>query len=39
MKKEDLHENAVKFETILDNLLNLLNTCNKDVMHLPIEAF
>jgi hypothetical protein len=39
MKKEDLHENAVKFETILDNLLSLLNTSNKDVMHLPIEAF
>jgi len=39
MKKEDLHENAVKFEAILDNLLSLLNTSNKDVMHLPIEAF
>ena len=39
MKKEDLHENAVKFEAILDNLLGLLNTSNKDVMHLPIEAF
>ena len=39
MKKEDLHDNAVKFEAILDNLLSLLNTSNKDVMHLPIEAF
>ena len=27
------------FEAILDNLLSLLNTSNKDVMHLPIEAF
>lgn len=39
MKKEHLLENAEKFETILDDLLGLLDTSNKDVMHLPIEAF
>ena len=39
MKKEDLHENAEKFESILDELLGLLDISNKDVMHLPIEAF
>ena len=39
MKKEDLLENAEKFESILDDLLSLLDVSNKDVMHLPIEAF
>lgn len=39
MKKEDLLENAEKFESILDDLLGLLDISNKDVMHLPIEAF
>jgi len=39
MKKEHLHENAQKFESILDDLLSLLDLSNKDVMHLPIEAF
>ena len=39
MKKEDLLENAEKFESILDDLLSLLDISNKDVMHLPIEAF
>lgn len=39
MKKEDLLDNATKFESILDDLLSLLDISNKDVMHLPIEAF
>ena len=39
MKKEDLHENAEKFESILDDLLSLLDISQKEVMHLPIEAF
>ena len=39
MKKEHLHDNAQKFESILDDLLGLLDLSNKDVMHLPIEAF
>ena len=39
MKKENLLENAPKFESILDNLLELLDFSNKEVMHLPIEAF
>jgi hypothetical protein len=39
MKKELLLENAPKFEGILDNLLQLLDLSNKEVMHLPIEAF
>ena len=39
MKKEDLQENAHKFEGILDDLLQLLDYSNKDVMYLPIEAF
>jgi hypothetical protein len=39
MKKEALSENAPKFEGILDNLLELLDLSNKEVMHLPIEAF
>jgi len=34
-----LHDNAQKFESILDDLLGLLDLSNKDVMHLPIEAF
>ena len=39
MNKDDLLENAPKFESILDDLLELLDLSNKDVMHLPIEAF
>lgn len=39
MKKEALLENAHKFEGILDTLLELLDLANKEVMHLPIEAF
>ena len=39
MTKEVLLENAPKFEGILDNLLQLLDLSNKEVMHLPIEAF
>lgn len=39
IKKENLQENAPKFESILDNLLELLDFSNKEVMHLPIEAF
>ena len=39
MKKESLQENASKFEEILDDLLALLDSSNKDVMYLPIEAF
>lgn len=38
MKKEDLQDNAFKFEGILDDLLQLLDYSN-DVMSLPIEAF
>lgn len=32
-------ENAPKFESILDELLELLDFSSKDCMHLPIEAF
>lgn len=39
MKKENLLEEAEKFESILDDLLDLLDSSNKDVMYLPIEAF
>ena len=39
MKKECLLENAPKFESILDELLELLDFSSKDCMHLPIEAF
>ena len=39
MKKESLLENAPKFESILDDLLELLDFSSKDCMHLPIEAF
>tara|TARA_B110000285_G_scaffold151246_1_gene168841 strand:- start:2885 stop:3316 length:432 start_codon:yes stop_codon:yes gene_type:complete len=39
IKKENLQESAPKFESILDNLLELLDLSNKEVMHLPIEAF
>ena len=36
---ESLIENADKFEPILDDLLQLLDSTHKEVMHLPIEAF
>jgi hypothetical protein len=39
MNKESLLENAVKFESILDELLGLLDVSNKDCIYLPIEAF
>lgn len=39
MKKENLLSEAEKFEGILDDLLELLDSSNKDVMYLPIEAF
>jgi hypothetical protein len=39
MKKENLQENAQKFESILDDLLKLLDVSGKEVMYLPIEAF
>ena len=39
MKKEHLEKDAQKFETVLDDLLVLLDTADKDAMHLPIEAF
>ena len=39
MKKESLLSEAEKFEGILDDLLELLDSSNKDVMYLPIEAF
>jgi uncharacterized protein related to proFAR isomerase len=39
MKKENLLNEAEKFEGILDDLLELLDSSNKDVMYLPIEAF
>ena len=39
MKKENLQENAAKFESILDDLLKLLDVSSKEVMYLPIEAF
>jgi hypothetical protein len=39
LKKEQLLDNSNKFETILDELLDLLDYSNKDVMYLPIEAF
>lgn len=39
MNKESLLENAVKFESILDELLGLLDASNKDCIYLPIEAF
>lgn len=39
IKKENLQDYAPKFESILDNLLELLDFSNKEVMHLPIEAF
>jgi hypothetical protein len=39
LKKDQLLDNANKFESILDELLDLLDYSNKDVMYLPIEAF
>lgn len=39
LKIEDLEQNASKFEGILDDLLKLMETSSKEVMHLPIEAF
>lgn len=40
MNDDRLMERAEKFETILDDLLQLLDgQTEKDAMHLPIEAF
>ena len=39
MKKEDIEQNSANFESILDDLLKLLDGSNKEVMHLPIQAF
>lgn len=36
---DDIESIAKKFESVLDDLLKLIETCNKDVMHLPIQAF
>jgi hypothetical protein len=39
IKKEDMSQNASKFETILDDLLLIMDGSQKEVMHLPIQAF
>ena len=39
LKAEDLEQNAQKFGSILDDLLVLLQHSDKEVMHLPIQAF
>lgn len=39
VSKENLEENAQKFGGILDKLLELLEGTNKEVIHLPIQAF
>jgi len=39
MKKDNLIENAPKFETVLDDLLELLDYTSMECMYLPIEAF
>lgn len=36
---EDMKQISENFETILDDLLKLLDNSNKEVMHLPIQAF
>ena len=39
MKKVNLLNESEKFEGILDDLLELLDSSNKNFMYLPIEAF
>jgi hypothetical protein len=39
IKPEDLEQNAQKFGGILDELLKLLEGTNREVIHLPIQAF